>query len=156
MNQIKIGNFISECRKKKNLTQIQLAEKLDITNKAISKWNPGRSIPDAAIMLKLCKILDISVTELLNGEKIEAEKFCEKTNVTIIDLIKKDRSLKRQKFISEMAGGGGIVILLSLLYAPDTAKKMIIAIIAFLMICCGWYCRARIEKSSFSYQDINK
>ena len=64
MNQIKIGRFIAECRKKANLTQMQLAEKLGITDKAVSKWERGVAMPDTSIMLDLCDILCISVNEL--------------------------------------------------------------------------------------------
>ena len=64
MDQIKIGKFISECRKKQNLTQSQLAEKLFITDRAISKWENGRAMPDSSIMLKLCEILNITVNDL--------------------------------------------------------------------------------------------
>ena len=71
MNQIKIGRFIAECRKKENLTQMQLAEKLNITDKAVSKWERGIAMPDASLMLDLCSILGISVNELLSGEKID-------------------------------------------------------------------------------------
>ena len=60
MNQIKIGRFIAECRKKANLTQMQLAEKLGITDKAVSKWERGVAMPDTSIMLELCEILGIS------------------------------------------------------------------------------------------------
>lgn len=73
MDQIKIGKLIAECRKAKNLTQIQLSEKLGITDKAISKWERGIAMPDTAIMLELCGILGISVNELLSGEKISME-----------------------------------------------------------------------------------
>ena len=69
MNQIKIGKFIAESRKKQNLTQLQLAEKLGITDKAISKWERGIALPDTSIMLELCSILNVSVNELLLGEK---------------------------------------------------------------------------------------
>lgn len=69
MDQVKIGKFIAECRKQQNLTQSQLAEKLDITDKAISKWETGNSMPDSSIMIELCDILKISVSELLKGEK---------------------------------------------------------------------------------------
>ena len=65
MNQIKIGKFISENRKKVNLTQFELAEKLCVTDRAVSKWENGKSMPDSSIMLELCEILQISVTELL-------------------------------------------------------------------------------------------
>ena len=80
MNQIKIGRFIAECRKKANLTQMQLAEKLGITDKAISKWERGVAMPDTSIMLELCDILCISVNELLSGEKINMENNNQKNN----------------------------------------------------------------------------
>ena len=67
---MKKGKFIAECRKQKNLTQMQLAEKLGITDKAISKWERGIAMPDSSIMLELCAILDINVNQLLCGEKI--------------------------------------------------------------------------------------
>ena len=69
MDQIKIGKFIAECRKQKNLSQLQLADMLNITDKAISKWERGISKPSSSIMLELCEILGINVNELLNGEK---------------------------------------------------------------------------------------
>ena len=73
MDQLKTGKFIAECRKQKNLTQMQLAEKLGITDKAISKWERSIAMPDTSIMLELCDILGISVNELLSGEKISME-----------------------------------------------------------------------------------
>ena len=73
MDQLKIGKFIAECRKQKKITQAQLSEKLNITDKAVSKWERGISMPDSSIMLELCDILGISVNELLSGEKIGAE-----------------------------------------------------------------------------------
>lgn len=68
MQQEKIGNFIAQCRKKKNLTQSQLAEKLNMSDKSISKWETGKGMPDSSVMLELCKCLDISVNELLEGK----------------------------------------------------------------------------------------
>lgn len=70
MDQTKIGKFIAKCRKEKKLTQAQLAEKLNITDRAVSKWETGKSIPDSSIMLELCEILGITVNELLSGEEI--------------------------------------------------------------------------------------
>ena len=69
MNQIKIGKFIAERRKLVGLTQMQLADQLGITDKAVSKWERGIAMPDTSLMLQLCGILRISVNELLNGEK---------------------------------------------------------------------------------------
>ena len=88
MNQIKIGRFIAECRKKANLTQRQLAEKLGITDKAISKWERGVAMPDTSIMLELCDILCISVNELLNGEKINMENSNQKNEQLLLDMAK--------------------------------------------------------------------
>ncbi|MBR5451894.1 MAG: helix-turn-helix domain-containing protein [Clostridia bacterium] len=73
MDQIKIGRFIAECRKNVDLTQMQLAEKLGITDRAVSKWERGKALPDTSIMLELCDILCISVKELLSGEKTDME-----------------------------------------------------------------------------------
>ena len=88
MDQIKIGRFIAERRKKANLTQMQLAEKLGITDKAISKWERGVAMPDTSIMLKLCDILDISVNELLCGEKIDMENNNQKNEQLFLDMAK--------------------------------------------------------------------
>ena len=88
MDQIKIGRFIAECRKKENLTQMQLAEKLGITDKAISKWERGVAMPDTSIMLELCDILGISVNELLNGEKINMENNDQKNEQLLLDMAK--------------------------------------------------------------------
>ena len=86
MNQVKIGRFVAECRKEKNLTQIQLAEKLGITDKAISKWERGMAMPDSAIMLKLCTVLGISVNELLVGERIVMETENQKNEQLLLDM----------------------------------------------------------------------
>ncbi|MBQ7942432.1 MAG: helix-turn-helix transcriptional regulator [Lachnospiraceae bacterium] len=88
MNQIKIGRFIAECRKKSNLTQMQLAEKLGITDKAISKWERGLAMPDTSIMLELCDILCISVNELLSGEKINMENNNQKNEQLLLEMAK--------------------------------------------------------------------
>ncbi len=88
MDQVKIGRFIAERRKKVNLTQAQLAEKLNITDKAISKWERGKAMPDVSIMLELCGILEISVNELLNGEEISMEKNNEKNEQLLLEMAK--------------------------------------------------------------------
>lgn len=88
MDQIKIGNFISKQRKQVNLTQMQLAEMLGITDRAISKWERGKAMPDASIMLRLCEILKITVTDLLNGEKISMENNNQKNEQLLLDMAK--------------------------------------------------------------------
>ena len=88
MDQIKIGRFIAERRKKASLTQMQLAEKLGITDKAISKWERGVAMPDTSIMLKLCDILGISVNELLSGEKFDMENNNQKNEQLFLEMAK--------------------------------------------------------------------
>ncbi len=87
MNQIKIGAFISERRKAKGWTQSQLAEKLEITDKAISKWETGRSMPDLSLFMPLCTLLDVTVNELFAGECIAEEKLKEKADEVLMDVI---------------------------------------------------------------------
>ncbi len=88
MNQIKIGKFISERRKAAGLTQMQLAEKLNITDRAVSKWECGRAMPDSSIMLELCDILNINVNELLSGEKIIMENTNQKNEQLLLEMTK--------------------------------------------------------------------
>ena len=88
MNQLKIGRFIAEQRKSVNLTQMQLSERLGITDKAVSKWERGISMPDSSIMLELCEILCISVNELLCGEKINMENSDSKNEQLMLEMAK--------------------------------------------------------------------
>ena len=115
MDQIKIGKFISERRKQLNLTQAQLAEKLNITDRAVSKWETGRSLPDASIMLDLCSILNITVNDLLNGEVITVDNYKKQSEEVLIEMVKekeeRDRMLLRAEIIA------GICSLLPLLIA---------------------------------------
>ena len=92
MNQIKIGKFIAECRKNKKLTQMELAEKLNITDRAVSKWENGKAMPDSSIMLDLCNELGISVNELLSGEMIEMENYDKKTEELLLEMARKEES----------------------------------------------------------------
>ena len=101
MDLIKIGKFIAERRKEKKLTQEKLAEKLYITDRAVSKWERGISLPDADKMLDLCNILDINVNELLNGEKIDMKNYEKKTEELLIEMAKQDE-IKNKKLITSM------------------------------------------------------
>lgn len=92
MNQTEIGKFIAKCRKEKKLTQAQLAEKLNITDRAVSKWETGKSMPDSSIMLELCQILGITVNELLSGEEIDMESYEKKADENLIALKRKDEN----------------------------------------------------------------
>ena len=87
MNQIRIGAFISQRRKAKGLTQSQLAEKLGITDKAVSKWENGRSMPDLSLFMPLCALLDITLNELFAGECIPEGKLKDKADEVLMSVI---------------------------------------------------------------------
>ncbi len=96
MDQLKIGKFIAECRKKKDLTQMQLAEKLGITDKAISKWERGIAMPDSSIMLELCDVLEITVNDLLSGERVNMDNYNKELENNLIEMVKqKEEADKR-------------------------------------------------------------
>lgn len=88
MDQIKIGKFIAECRKREKLTQLQLAGKLNITDRAISKWENGRSLPDSSLMIELCKILKITIEDLLNGEIVNMNNYNERNEKLLLEMVK--------------------------------------------------------------------
>ena len=88
MNQDKIGKFILECRKAKKLTQSELAEKLGVTDKSISNWENGRNMPDLSLFKPLCEILDITINDLISGEKVTKETIAGKKQELTIDFIK--------------------------------------------------------------------
>ncbi len=101
MNQEKIGKFIAKCRKNHHLTQEQLAEKLGITYKAVSKWECGKGLPDASIMIDLCNILEIKVNDLLSGEIIEINNYQSNAETNLIALKKQiDKMRKTFSIIS--------------------------------------------------------
>ncbi len=100
MDQIKIGKFIAKCRKENNLTQMQLAEKLNITDRAISKWENGKGMPDSSIMLDLCNELKISVNELLSGEVIEMKDYNQKTEELLIEMAKQEEKQNKRLMTS--------------------------------------------------------
>ena len=96
MDQVKIGRFIAEKRREQGLTQAQLAEKLSITDRAVSKWENGRTMPDSSLMLDLCKHLKITVNDLLNGEVVSMENYNEKLEKQLLEVIKqKEEADKR-------------------------------------------------------------
>ena len=90
MDQIKIGRFIAEIRKAKGLTQKQLSEKLGVSDKTVSKWECGKGMPDNAFMLPLCEILEITVNELLSGERLSDNCYGRKAEENIINLLEKN------------------------------------------------------------------
>ena len=144
MDQIKIGKFIAECRKKNNLTQKQLAEKLNITDRAVSKWETGKTMPDSDIMLELCDLLEITVDELLCGEKIEIEQKENQINELILQMAKnEERYHKRLMYSAYMIIGTSLLALIFLLslislLIPECGFQdflIIVSILLFIIPC---------------------
>lgn len=123
MNQIKIGKFIAECRKNSNLTQMQLAEKLNITDRAISKWENGKAMPDSSIMLDLCKELKISVNELLSGEMIDMKNYNKIAEENLFKL--NESNEKKKKIILKSAIVIGLLIFIIIVIQLYSYTKQI-------------------------------
>ena len=114
MDQIKIGRFIAQKRKEQKLTQIQLAEKLGITDRAVSKWETGRSLPDASVMLELCGLLNITVNDLLTGEVVSMKNYDENMEKNLIEMTKQKEEADKRLLAVEIVLG---VIVSALFFA---------------------------------------
>lgn len=113
MDQVKIGKFISERRKAQGLTQMELAERLSVTDRAVSKWENGRSMPDSSIMLALCKELSISVNDLLCGEVVTVENYNEEMEKNLMEALRqKEQADKSLLFMEVLIGCVCVAILL--------------------------------------------
>ncbi len=118
MNQEKIGKFISNCRKEKNITQSELAEKLNVTNRTVSRWENGKNMPDYSILKDLCNILEIDVNEFINGERLSKE---DKNNNDDIDLILKEYyKMKKQKDKLRTIIIVGVIVLVQIIIVVGT------------------------------------
>jgi transcriptional regulator with XRE-family HTH domain len=95
MNQDMVGAFMQSLRKEQGMTQKDLAERIGVSDKTISKWENGNSMPDTSILLSLCKELDISVNELLACEKIPPEEYSKKAEVNMMKLIRENQEQRR-------------------------------------------------------------
>ena len=115
MDQIKIGKFIAQCRKNMGLTQMQLAERLGVTDRAVSKWENGRAMPDSSIMLELCEQLKITVNDLLCGEVVSMENYNKELEKNLLDMARaKEKADKELLFFEIVVGALCIIILLAL------------------------------------------
>lgn len=152
MDQMKIGRFIAERRKRVSLTQLQLAEKLGITDRAVSKWETGKAMPDASIMLELCGVLEISVNDLLCGEVVGMEGYSKKLENNLLDMIRqKEQADKRLLFLETVVGISATVIMFALVLLAtfvQMASWLRVALLAlgFALFFAGCFYALRIEQ----------
>lgn len=158
MDQIKIGRFIAACRKERALTQAQLAERLNITDRAVSKWENGRSMPDSSIMLELCDILGISVNDLLSGERVKMENYNKVAEENLVDMRRQleanNRFLLRMEYV---VGFGGTIAYLALLFAgcylvKDRLWQAALIALAIVMFAVGLVFALKIERDVGYYK----
>ncbi len=158
MDMLKIGKFISSKRKAKNLTQAELAEKLNITDRAVSKWECGRSLPDSAIMLELCELLEISVNELLTGEELEMNTYNEQAELNLIELKKqKEESDKRLLTMEIVIGIIGSLFLFTLVFIAsfldiEAWLRILFIAIGFVVFIVAIMFAVKIEQTAGYYE----
>lgn len=104
MDQIRIGKFIAESRKSRNLTQKQLADALSISDKTISKWECGRGLPEISLLIPLCELLDITVNDLLSGEKVSSDDYQKKAEKNMMNLMKENEENRKRMALSIITG----------------------------------------------------
>jgi len=158
MDMIKVGRFISTKRKEQNLTQMQLAEKLSITDRAVSKWECGKALPDSSIMIELCEILNISVNELLTGEEIEMEKYDKQVEQNLIEMVKQKEETDKRLLNIEIVLMAisitffiAIIAIVSFVDMPLWAK-IVIGIGGFIQLLASTLICFRIEQKAGYYE----
>ncbi len=161
MDQVKIGRFIAERRKQHGLTQMQLAEKLGITDRAVSKWENGKGMPDSSLMLDLCRELEITVNELLCGEVIEMTNYDKKAEEQLLQMAKEKE--KRDKELLQIEIFIGIlvsVILIACIFIASFVKmddiyRIILIAAGTIPFVIGIGCAIRIEQVAGYYECRN-
>ena len=136
MDQIRSGRLIAEERKKKGYTQRQLAEKLNISDKTISKWECGNGFPEVSLLLPLCDELGITVNDLLSGEIVPREDYQKKAENNMVEMIREREANKKQFTLTLLLGGVSLAAFLTLLIVvcvytdviPLTVKLILLAI----------------------------
>lgn len=158
VDQIKIGKFIAECRRKKNITQAQLAEKLNITDRAVSKWETGKSMPDSSIMLELCDILGINVNDLLCGEVVTVNDYNKELEKNLIEMVKqKEEADKKLLGLEIVIGVLSVIILVGFnlvaaYFEMQTWLRVCLAVSGFVLGLVGIGFALRIEQTAGYYE----
>ena len=158
MDQIKIGKFIASCRKDAGLTQAVLAEKLGISDRAVSKWENGKSMPDSGIMLDLCELLKINVNELLSGEKIMVESYDKRAEENLLAMRKEVEEKNRQLLKTEIWIGapatlaGLITCVVAAYVEMPIWIRVALIVFAFVMILAVAFIAVGIEQKAGYYE----
>lgn len=158
MDQMKIGAFIAERRKKVNLTQMQLAEKLNITDRAVSKWERGKAMPDASLMVALCDILEISVNDLICGEVVTVDNYNKEMESRLLELVRQKEQADRRLLSAEVfIGVFSTVLLLGFvlvggLVPMDLWLRILLIVLGFVLGFSGFLCALRIEQLAGYYE----
>ena len=158
MDQEKIGKFIAESRRGQGLTQMQLAELLNITDRAVSKWERGKSLPDSSIMLPLCDILKISVNDLLNGEVVSMEGYDKKLEDSLIELVRQKEESDRYLLILELVIGilSTLILIVPIFiaaYIPmEDWQRVVLCLSGFIPAVVGFLFSVRIEQIAGYYE----
>ena len=158
MNQVKIGKFIASKRKEQSLTQLQLAEKLGITDRAVSKWETGKSLPDASLMPELCKLLKITINDLLCGEVVSVENYNEKAEKALLEMVKKEEMQNKKLMMYENVIGFGstisflIQVLVAVFFVKNTTAQIILFVLAFAFLIVGVSFALKIEAETGYYE----
>ena len=161
MDQLKIGKFIAECRKNASLTQMQLAEKLNITDKAVSKWERGIAMPDTSIMLELCDILSISVNELLSGEKVSMENNDKRNEQLLLDMAKeveqKNKTIWTNMWIMMIVSMAALLASVSAaaLFIPEGPLQLAVVLGACVLFLIPCFYALKLEVSVGAYKCKN-
>ena len=158
MEQVKIGKFIASKRKEQGLTQLQLAEKLGITDRAVSKWETGKSLPDASLMPELCKLLKITINDLLCGEVVSVENYNEKAEKALLEMVKKEEMQNKKLMMYENVIGFGstisflVQVLVAVFFVKNTTAQIILFILAFAFLIIGVSFALKIEAETGYYE----
>ena len=157
MDQNKTGKFIAQTRRAQNLTQRQLADQLSISDKTVSKWECGKGLPEVSLMLPLCEILQITVNDLLSGEKVAEGEYQKKAEENMMNLIRENAENKERMTLSMICGGitviavCALVMLASYLELP-VAVRILLLVSAVLTAIAGIGAAARLEVKAGYYE----
>lgn len=158
MDQVKIGRFIAERRKAISLTQMQLAEMLGITDRAVSKWETGRAMPDSSIMLELCDILKISVNDLLCGEVVSMENYNKELENNLLEMIKQKEEADKRLLMMEIVIGVVCilpllaVVIVSLVVPMEESTAAITALASVIPLLIATPFALKIEQTAGYYE----